>query len=151
MTPSAAFELPAAAEGLVPHRPPMLLITRLLEAEAGNGMAEAVIGADCPFLDEEGRFESAGLVELGAQAYAAIKGLEFLRAGVPFGAGFLVGIQGMHVQGQARRGETLLIQVRTVGTFEDFAVVEAAVKRDGKLLAEGRLKVYAPGCTGEEQ
>lgn len=144
----SAPQLPASAVDFVPHRPPMLLVARLLEADGGNGLVDAELGPDCPFLDAAGRFEPAGFVELCAQAYAAVKGYEFKRAGMPFGAGFLVGVQGFAVLGGAARGDVLRVEVRTTGTFEVFAVVQGTVTRGSETLAEGRIKLYAPSCSG---
>lgn len=149
MTASEDLRLPASAERFVPHRPPMLLISTLLEAGDGAGRAEAVLQRGCPFLDADGVFEPAGFLELCAQAYAAIKGWEFLCNDIYFQAGFLVGASNFHVHAAARQGDTLTVTAETVGTFEDFAVVSASVHVNGRLSAEGRIKVYAPGTSRE--
>ena len=140
--------LPAPAELFVPHRPPMLLVTTLLEANGGSGKVEAALGPQCLFYDANGEFEPAGFLEVCAQAFAALKGWEFLANNVAFDSGFLVGASHFHVHGTAHRGDTLLVEAHTVGTFEDFAVVSVSVHNDGRLTAEGRIKVYAPGTSG---
>ena len=59
-----------------------------------------------------------------------------------FDKGFLVGIRKLRVSGNAFADERLLTTVKTVGTFEGFAVVEGTVTRDGETLASGTLKLW---------
>ena len=139
------WQLPQAAREFMPHRPPMQLVERLLVAENGNGEVETVLAADSPLTGADGRIEEAALVELIAQAYAAVQGYCDLRAGRQPGRGFLVGIRQAQMTAPARCGERLRIAVRTQARVESFAMVEGEVHCGERLLASAVIKLWLPG------
>ena len=141
--------LPIPAERIIPHRPPMRLVDTLLSCADGSGVAEACLPADSLLAGADGDIDAAALVELMAQSYAAVKGYDDLLRGKPPGKGFLVGMRKMDICGKARAGERLRISIRTVGVFENFAVVEGAVARGGDTLAAGTLKLWIAGDPDE--
>jgi 3-hydroxyacyl-[acyl-carrier-protein] dehydratase len=140
----AAPSLPLAAGALLPHRPPMLLLERLLEYQDGWGVAEARPGRDSLFTEDDGGLHPAALVEIMAQGYAAVRGYEDLLHGRPVKNGLLVGIRAIEFRGRAFAGEILEVRIRRVGGIEGFVLAEAEVRRDGALLAAGTLKMYIP-------
>jgi predicted hotdog family 3-hydroxylacyl-ACP dehydratase len=137
-----------AAERLIPHRPPMRLVDRLLAFSGGSGTTESRIPADSVMAGADGAIDPAALVELIAQSYATVKGYADLAGGVPVSEGFLVGIRKLGITGKAYANERLLTTVETVGTFEGFSVVEGTVARDGEKLAAGTLKLWIAGRAG---
>jgi predicted hotdog family 3-hydroxylacyl-ACP dehydratase len=120
----------------------MRLVDRLVEFGDGDGCTESVLPADSPMASPGGALDPVALVELIAQSYAAVKGYDDMVHGRPVAEGFLVGIRKMRIAGAARAGERLLTRVKTVGTFEGFAVVEGAVTRGDETLASGTLKLW---------
>ena len=135
--------LPLSAEKLIPHRPPMLLVDRLTSCdESGSGVVEACLGADCVLAGPQGRLDEVALVELIAQSYATIKGYDDLLKGKPVQEGFLVGIRKLQLTGKARAGDRLTVEIRTVGSFEGFAVVEGQVLCNGAAIASGTIKLW---------
>ena len=146
----SGLALPVAAEELVPHRSPMRLIERLLEGDDGTGLAEAVITAASPLDGAAGTVEPLALVELLAQAYAAVRGYGDRLAGRPVQKGFLVGARKVELSGIARCDERLTIAVRTVASIEGFSVVEGEVRREDEVLAAGNLKLWLQPADGEE-
>jgi 3-hydroxyacyl-[acyl-carrier-protein] dehydratase len=139
----AGRDFPLSADEILPHRPPMLLIDRLVEGGGGEGLTETVIGRDHLFL-EEGRLHPAALLEMMAQSFAAVKGLEDRKRGQAPARGFLVGVKGLHWYGQAEAGDRLRVWVKKVGETEEFVLAEARVEREGQVLAEGTIMVYVP-------
>ncbi|WP_022661121.1 hypothetical protein [Paucidesulfovibrio longus] len=137
--------LPALAAEFLPHEAPMALIDQLVVAAGESGRASAILGPDHLFLTEAGELDEVAFPELVAQAYAALRGHELRSAGLPLQPGFLVGIQKCDVLTPARRGDRLEIDVRTVGKFSGFAVVEGNVTREGNILATAKIKLYIPG------
>lgn len=137
--------LPMAAQALIPHRPPMQLVQRLLSFADQSGVAEAVFPADSILADSEGFLDQVAIVELLAQGYAVIKGYDDLLHGREVSKGYLVGVRKMRLTGGARVGDTLLVRIRTVGSFEGFAVAEGEVERDGEPIASGTLKLWIAG------
>ena len=140
MTPGHA--LPMAAERLIPHRPPMRLVDRLLSFDDAGGLTEACQREDSVLVSADGTLDPVMLVELIAQSYATVKGYDDLVNGRPVMEGFLVGIRKLRITGKAFANDRLLTTVKTVGTFEGFAVVEGAVTRNGEEIASGTLKLW---------
>lgn len=145
---TGGLSLPIDAERLIPHRRPMRLVDRLLACSGGAGMTETWIPEDSVMAAADGALDPAALVELIAQSYAAVKGYADLAAGMPVSEGFLVGIRKLAVTGKAYANERLLTTLKTIGSFEGFAVVEGTVTRDGEKLAAGTIKLWITGPAG---
>jgi predicted hotdog family 3-hydroxylacyl-ACP dehydratase len=62
-------------EGLLPHRPPMLMLTRMLEQDSDSVHCTSVIDAHNPLLSD-GLFPIIGGVELLAQAAGTLFGTQ---------------------------------------------------------------------------
>ena len=138
------YPLPMHVKGLIPHEPPLRLIDRLLAANDQRGIAEAVIRPESPLLNEDGGLDPAAMIELIAQAYAAMKGYEELISGRSSQKGFLVGIADFQLAGRAREGQRLRITVETVGSMGGFALAEGEVYQGDEQIAAGTIKVWIP-------
>ncbi len=143
------LQLPQPAEGFIPHRLPMRLIDELLESAGGTATVAATI-ADGLLTGTDGRLAEAGLVEILAQAFAAMQGYEDSRLGQPIRRGFLVGIRSFRVAGTARAGDRLRVHLRTVGRLGGFALAEGEIRRGEELLAGGTLKLWIPEAEKEQ-
>lgn len=140
----AALTLPRSAAELLPHRPPMQLIDRLLASDGNSAVAETLPAGDHLFAGADGRLDPVALIEMFAQTYAAMQGFEDLRIGRAVKEGFLVGIRRIRIEGTARVGERLEVMVRTIGAIDGFAVAEGEVRSGGAVLAAGSLKLWIP-------
>ena len=130
---------------LVPHRPPMLLIDRLLADDAELIRVEAVIKPDQLFLTEQGMPAWVG-VELMAQTMAAWAGLRSVQSGKPVKLGFLLGTRrydctrsffpvGARIEIEARQE---LLAENGLGVFICKMFLE------GELLASAQLNAFQP-------
>lgn len=135
------FRLPMAASELVPHRPPMLLVDRLVAEDGRGGTVTATITAG-PLTGPDGSLEEVGLVELLAQGYAALQGYLDRRDGKPVQMGFLVGVRKVEVFTPPRTNDMVEIHLRPQAIVESFAVVDGEVRRGDELLASGNFKVW---------
>jgi predicted hotdog family 3-hydroxylacyl-ACP dehydratase len=136
------FTLPMPADAFIPHRPPMQLVDTLLSFDNAAGVVEAIPKQDCLLVNREGELDPVALVELLAQGYATIKGYADLSSGGEISEGFLVGVRKFRITGTARVGDRLLIKIRTIGSFEGFAVAEGEIERDGEVIAGGSIKLW---------
>jgi predicted hotdog family 3-hydroxylacyl-ACP dehydratase len=140
-----AMQPPMEAERLIPHRKPMQMIDRLVEATAeAGGTAEVVVSADHVLVDHHGHLDRAAFPELIAQAYAAVQGYAYQQAGRTIVPGFLVGIRRCNVSGEATAGDRLRVRVYTVKQFGGFALAEGAVMRGQDTIATASIKVWIP-------
>ncbi len=139
-----SLHLPLAAEELMPHRPPMRLVDRLVEYADKTGVVEAEVPADGLLVDGEGLLDEIALAELMAQAYAVVKGYDARLDSLPARKGFLVGIRKMLFERPVRAGDRLRIVIRMMAEVEDFTVAEGEVWRDAERIAHGSLKLWIP-------
>lgn len=124
----------------------MVYIDRLLKVEDEYAMCETRLSPGHMLLDDEGRMDRVGFVELAAQGYAAVQGFEFASKGLPFPVGYLVGVQAFECFGDAYENDLLHIETKTVGTFEGFGVVQATIRHGNSVLAQGKIKLYVPNA-----
>ena len=136
------LKLPMNILGLIPHRPPMLLVDRLVQLTADGAVSETVPPPDGIFSRDDGRVEEAALFEMMAQTFAAASAAG--REGPGPSAGYLVGLKRVAIHGPARVGATVTVRVKVISQVEDFSVVEGQVHQDGRLLASGQLTVFVP-------
>jgi predicted hotdog family 3-hydroxylacyl-ACP dehydratase len=134
--------LPVEAEELIPHRLPMRLIDRLLERDGKNGVTEAVVSVDSPFVSPGGQLENVALVEMLAQSYAAINGYIDKKENNPIKIGFLVGIKKVELLQSVQAGDRLRIDIRTVADVGDFSIVEGDIWCAGQMVAHGEIKLW---------
>ncbi|HMB15155.1 MAG TPA: hypothetical protein VKN62_02475 [Pelovirga sp.] len=134
--------LPLPAQELIPHRPPMRLVERLLEVDGKNGVVEVQIGSESLLIDAEGMLEDLALVEIMAQSYATLKGYIDRRDQLPVRQGFLVGIKKMVRYASVMADDRLQVHIRTIAELEDFAVAEGEIRRGAAVIAAGDVKVW---------
>lgn len=137
-----------SAELLVPHRPPIRLVNRLLDFSGQTGVVESIIGQDNIFLDEDGALPSLIMTELIAQASAAVKGYHDMCQGKEIKKGFLVDIREINFTGRCFKGETLYIKIEILRTISGFSVIKGEVEKEGEVLGAGTIKIWVPGDTG---
>ena len=139
------LSLPLSADRVIPHRPPMRLVDRLMacDPDAGAGTVEALPGRKGLLMTGDGLLEPLALFEMIAQAYAAVKGYESLLKGLPVRGGYLVGIRRGHVEGRVSPGDRLIISVRTEKVLGEFSVAHGTAARAGRSVASAVIKVWS--------
>jgi len=134
--------LPVDAERVVPHKPPMLMIDRLVEVLERASVSEMTIRSDMPFVSPEGELDEAAYPEIISQAIAAQEGFRKIGSRNPELEGFLLGVKKMEVFAAATVGDTLRIFVYKTAKFGDFGIILGEVSRGDELLAKGEIKVW---------
>ena len=137
--------LPLDAEQLIPHRAPMCMIDELLEGGPGFGRARVRFGPDHMGV-ADGLVLEAALVECTAQTVGAVLGYATLQASGENkepALGMLTGVSDFTIHRRPEADATLLIEVRELKKLGRMSLVSAQVSCDGRVVAEGRLKIYA--------
>ncbi len=131
---------------LVPHRPPMLLLSKLLDVDvdAESGVGEAFFGQGSVMLDAKGHVVPEALVEFLAQTFAAVEGYcrAVKRQAPPDRPGLLTAIRKATPSGKGRGGAPLVARVAALGHYAGFTVIEGQVLQEGELLLTAELKLY---------
>jgi predicted hotdog family 3-hydroxylacyl-ACP dehydratase len=133
-------------EQLVPHKPPMILIDRLIDATEMASTCEVTITPQTLFIESAGVPAFVGL-EYMAQAVAAYGGYKAYLAGQPIGHGFLLGTPQFKTDCQFFRcGQTLQIQVTHVWGDHELTQFQCTIQDAlaGTLLQRAELTVFKP-------
>ncbi len=134
-------------ERLVPHRAPMLLIDRIVEAAEDAVTALARIDPACVFaMGDEGVPSYVGL-EMMAQTVCAYDGLRRYERGLPPPIGFLLGCRRYTVRRPyLAPGTVLAVTARMLLHDGDMASFDCVIREDDDpaTLAEGSVNVYRP-------
>jgi len=137
--------LPCNAAELVPHCPPMLFISQLLERdlERDTVVAEAVIPAlDSLFWGGTGLLPEY-CIELLAQTMAVGNGWDLRQGGgLKRTKGYLVGLEDFVWEGKPLPGETVRLAMQKTFEFGAVTIMHGRIEGRAGLLAQGRVKVW---------
>jgi predicted hotdog family 3-hydroxylacyl-ACP dehydratase len=134
-------------EELVPHRGPLSLLGRVVAWAPGNVRCHADLRPDNPLLAPDGTFPAWALVEVVAQAAAALRGLEALDAGSTPTAtqapGYLVAVRDARFAARSIPvGARLQVEVRREGEPRlGMATLRGEVDWQGRTVCEVTLTV----------
>lgn len=133
-------------EQLVPHKPPMILIDRMIEATDTACTCEVTITPQTLFIEPAGVPAFVGL-EYMAQAVAAYAGYKVYLAGQSIGHGFLLGTPQFKTDCQFFHcGQTLQIRVTHVWGDHELMQFQCTIydALTGALLQQAELTVFTP-------
>ena len=135
---------------LVPHRPPMLLLDRVLSYDGECVVCETVLGPQSPFADQ-GEVPAVVGIEYMAQAIAAGAGLSAREKGSTAGQmGFLLGCRSLTIAvDNFDVGDRLTIEARRTWGETALGSFACKVQRGAEVLVEGALTVYQGPLTEE--
>jgi radical SAM protein with 4Fe4S-binding SPASM domain len=134
--------LPIDAGRVIPHKPPMLMIDRLLEVKDRASVSEMTVRSDMIFVDENGKLDDASYPEVISQAVAAQEGFRRIGSRTPLVEGFLLGIKKLEILGESYVGDTLRISLYKASRFGDFGILDGKVYNGENLVARGEIKVW---------
>jgi predicted hotdog family 3-hydroxylacyl-ACP dehydratase len=127
---------------VVPHKPPMLLLDRVVSFATDAVTCQVTIAAGSPFV-EDGRVPAVIGIEYMAQCVAAFAGLTARAEGRPPRIGFLLGCRELVLQTDAFTvGDTLTVEARRTWGDNDLGNFACLVQRNGQTVASGTLNVY---------
>ena len=139
--------VPFALAGRLPHRPPMLWLDELVEADGVQGLAVGRIREDNPLRHEDGRLDPLAAVELVGQAAAALAARDSGPDGVA-ARGLLVGVRAFAFRAcVVLPGAAVSVRVRRGRSWEELGSWRGTVEIDGRPFAEGEIRVYTPRAT----
>lgn len=128
-------------QNIIPHRPPFLLIDRILEVEAGvRAVGLKNVTMNEPFFT--GHFPQYPVMPgvLIVEALAQVGSVAMLMVEANRGKlGFFAGIDEFRFRGQVTPGDTLRLEVEIVRLKGPVGKGKATASVDGKVVAEGML------------
>ena len=136
------ISLPVDAVKVVPHKPPMLLIDKLIEIKERSSVSEMEISDDMIFIGEKGILDRESYAEIISQAIAAQDGFKHFGNNRTRSEGLLLGIKNLEVFGDARVGDKLSIHVYKVAKYGDFGIIQGEVFKGNDVIARGEIKLW---------
>ena len=137
-------DCPYSIEELLIHRPPMLLLDKVIGYDEAEVVASVIITESSLLLTPEG-VPGHVAIEYMAQACGAYAGAMALDAGAPVKIGLLLGTRMCRVLVPwFRIGDRLLVSASIVFHDEQLAAFDCKIEIDGRLVADAQLKVYQP-------
>ncbi|WP_298715612.1 3-hydroxyacyl-ACP dehydratase [Chitinophaga sp.] len=125
----------------IPQRPPIVMISRLVEAGDKNIRTELDVAPDNVFV-EEGKLMAPGLVENIAQTAAARVGFLAKRDNVPVPLGFIGAIQNLEILELPPAGATLQTEIIITHELFNATVVKGSVSHEGRIQAQCDMKIF---------
>ncbi|MFD1953923.1 3-hydroxyacyl-ACP dehydratase FabZ [Paenibacillus thailandensis] len=126
---------------IIPHRPPFLLIDRIVEVEPGvRAVGIKNVTMNEPFF--VGHFPGYPVMPgvLIIEALAQVGSVAMLMVEENKGKlGFFAGIDGVRFRGQVKPGDTLRLEVEITRLKGSIGKGKATALVDGKVVAEGEL------------
>ena len=137
--------LPELTE-ILPHRPPMVYLDRVVSFDEGEIVCAATVGAEPCLLPQnaDGSIPTWLGLEYMAQTAAAYAGMCALRDKLPVRRGVLLGTRKLELfVPSLTAGRKLLVSALPQSEDEDMRIFECSIKdaASGELLAEGKINV----------
>jgi predicted hotdog family 3-hydroxylacyl-ACP dehydratase len=137
--------MPTVGE-LVPHRPPMLLVDRVIAHGDNVIVCEVEVKADSLFtIERDGRREVPAVVgiEYMAQTVATFAGLSARKERRAPRIGFLIGCRELRLDTDAFAADDVLrVEARRLFGENDVGSFACTITRGGRTLVTGTLTVY---------
>jgi len=129
---------------LIAHRPPMLLLDRLVDTDEKNATCEVTLRADSTFV-RQGRVRAVVSLEYMAQCVAVFAGYRRYSKGQKPKMGYIVGARDVVLDVDAFEvGDRLSVRAEHVWAGERAASFECSVERGTETIATATLSVYMP-------
>lgn len=141
--------LPLAADRFLPQKDPMRMVDRLLSVGERSAVLSLTVPEDSPFVFQDGVLDESVFMEMIAQGMAALEGFRMPPTKGNGTKGFLLGARELEVRGVAKAGDKLEVSVFKEAKLGDFGIVQGTVSRNGEILAQGGIKVWHEGQTGD--
>lgn len=127
-------------EDFIPHREPILIISEVIEINEESAITGAVVKSSWPLYDGNA-VNSLVLIEAIAQTAALVEGYKKKKQGKAGVKGWLVGIKSAEFKQETLPVDTILvIAVKSLYSFDNYAVIEGTVKCGDDVLAVAVLQ-----------
>ncbi len=131
---------------LLPQRPPILMVDRLLSADDKQAETELLVRADNIFV-ENGMLKAYAIIENMAQTCAAQLGYAdvYVNGKKDVRIGYIGAVKRMQIEASPRVGETLRTRMEVVEDFGDMKLVAAESFVNNRRIAVAELTIALSG------
>lgn len=125
---------------LIPQRPPMMMVDRMLSCDDIDAVAELTVRPDNILLGDEG-LSAPGIVENMAQSCAARMGCVDLLHGEPIKLGYIGEVRDALIIRHPQCGETLHTHIHVIEDMFNVLLADVQVESGEKIIATAQIKV----------
>lgn len=125
---------------LIPQRPPMVMINRLLSVEGDTATGELTVQADNLFA-HNGYFQESGLVEFMAQTAAAQTGYRNLQGNDKVREGYIGALKNLVVYELPPVPSTLLAEIKIENEIVGYTIISAKVTMENTVMATCEIRI----------
>ncbi|MCM1449543.1 MAG: hypothetical protein NC082_04320 [Clostridiales bacterium] len=125
---------------IIPQRPPMVMVNRLLECDNTTSVTDYTITPSCIFLTD-GKLMAEGIMENIAQTCAARIGYQNLIAGSKVKLGFIGAVKDFKVNAFPKKGERIVTRITVKEEIFGITLVDASVVLDDTVIATTTMKI----------
>lgn len=132
-----------ALHALLPHRPPILMIQRVVAISADEIVAEGAVSGDCALVEGDA-VPGFIAIEMAAQAAAILETIGRTgRSGAGSAPqGYLVGVRGVRLRKEFPPGRACRLLVRREAFAPPLAVFQIEVSDEEGEIARGQLSAF---------
>lgn len=124
------------------HKPPMLLVDKILEESPSKAKTSFSVNENCIFLDENNVLANSAFIEIAAQSFAAADIYQRTRDGKKLSKGFLVSVRDFKFLSEVKSGDEIICHVERTNEIAGLHVVETKLLAGDVLVAEGELRIF---------
>jgi 3-hydroxyacyl-[acyl-carrier-protein] dehydratase len=132
---------PQNAGGLIPQKPPFVLVDDLIYADEKTSCGRFAIPENNMFV-KNGVFSTAGMVESMAQTAAAGTGYLYSVQNKAVPVGYIGAVQKLEVRDWPPAGKPITMEITLLTNILQVSLVSGMVKYDGKIMATCELKIF---------
>jgi predicted hotdog family 3-hydroxylacyl-ACP dehydratase len=126
---------------VIPHRAPVVMIDRLLHADAKKSISSFHVESSCIFC-ENGYLSESGLIENIAQTGAAGLGYLDRQAGQEISIGYIAGIKDISVSQLPPVGSQISTEIHMHEPVLNFNIVSGKVLLEEKEIASCEMRIF---------
>jgi predicted hotdog family 3-hydroxylacyl-ACP dehydratase len=126
---------------LIPQRPPFVMISKLLNADAESCRTSFIVSADNVLCDN-GKLNPSGLIENIAQTCAAMKGYECKKENKNAPLGFIGDVKDFHYSKLPGAGEEIQTEIVIENKVFDVTLISGKITLDGEEIASCKMKIF---------
>lgn len=124
------------------HKPPMLLVDKVLEENGKRAKTSFAVKHDSIFLDENGIFARPALIEIAAQSFAAADIFQRTVRGTNLKKGFLVSVRDFKFIADAKSGDEIICSIEETNEIAQLHIVEVELHANNARIAFGEIRIF---------
>lgn len=126
----------------IPQREPMLMVNRMYDCTEDSVQTGLVIKQENIFVDENGNFSEAGVIEHIAQSAAVFAGYNDFINGRPVVLGYIAEIKGFSNPVCVMANQEILSSLKVVSYAMNITLMQATSYVNGTEVASCKIKIF---------